>query len=355
MRFVFLSELFANETKDLIMMSKKVSSEIQTHPKVKVVAIGGGAINAQDHMIDCDMQGVDFIAVDSDKYGLQYSKAPTKILIGANRTIGLGQLPVPVCRKLAEEAQEIIKRNLDGSDIVFVVTCLGGNTGSGAAPVVASCAREIGALAIGVVTNPFTFEGVRRRKRAEVGNNDLKANVDGILAISNDIVVRILEKSIPVTFAFQALDDVIYRCVRNLVGLMTIPGLSNVELKDVKLPLPNGVDIDNKDEQMLGLPEYNPRSNSDKVREKNEDLKPRTDGKEVCTYLRSIRNDLAKANNIPFESEPCDFEGDCAGTCEKCDQEAVFLRDEINKIPEQERKYPEHTLKDWNKALCTEK
>ena len=362
------------------MMSKNTSSETQSHPKIKVVAIGGGAINAQNHMIDCGMQGMDFIAVGSDKLGLQFSKAPTKILIGANRTMGLGQLPVPSCRKLAEESRGNIKRNLNGSDIVFVVTCMGGSTGSGAASVVATCAREMNALAIAVITMPFSFEGPRRRKNAKEGLNELKENVDALITISDDILLRQMDKKTPMTTAFQVSDDAIHRSVQQVSDLLSIPGMANIEFKEIQPPGSN--DKDNGDNQFLGgiqwlgRPKRDtnqdidekfasrlesgtlgwlPPSNSDKVREKTEDLIPRTDGKEVCTYLRSIRNDLAKANNIPFESEPCDFDGDCAGTCEKCDQEAAFLRDELSKIPEQERIYPEHTLKDWNKALCSEK
>ena len=105
----------------------------------------------------------------------------------------------------------------------------------------------------------------------------------------------------------------------------------------------------------MGLPEYIPRSKSDKGQEKNDELMPRADGKEVCAYLRNIRIELAQVNNIPFKSEPCSFTDLCAGTCEKCDQEAAYLREELNKIPEQERKYPARLLTDWEKALCSEK
>ena len=362
------------------MMSKTVSSESQVQPKIKIVAIGGGAINAQNHMIDCGMQNLDFIAVGSDKYGLQSSKAPTKILIGENRLRGLGMLTVPACREIAKEARGIIKRNLNGSDIVFVVTCMGGSTGSGAASVVATCAREMGALSIAVITMPFTFEGPRRRKNAKEGLSELKKNIDALITISNDILLRQIDKKTPMTTAFQVSDDAIYRSVQQVYDLLSIPGLANIEFKDIQPP--GGNDKDSDDDQFLGgiqwlgRPKRDtnqeidekfasrlesgtlgwlPPLNSDKVREKNEDLIPRTDGKEVCTYLRNIRNDLAKANNIPFESEPCDFEGDCAGTCEKCDQESAYLRDELSKIPVQERKYPEHTLTDWKKALCSEK
>ena len=361
-------------------MSKTASSESKTQPKFKVVAIGGGAINAQNHMIDCGMQNLDFIAVGSNKYGLQSSKALTKILIGENRMRGLGMLTVPVCREIAKEARGIIKRNINGSNIVFVVTCMGGSTGSGAASVVATCAREMGALSIAVITMPFTFEGPRRRKNAKEGLSELKENVDALITISNDSLLCKIDKKTPMTTAFQVSDDAIYSSVQQVYDLLSIPGLSNIEFKDIHLPKRN--DKDNNDDQFLGgiqwlgKPKRDtsqeidekfasrlesgtlgwlPPSNSDKVREKNEDLVPRTDGKEVCTYLRNIRNDLAKANSIPFESEPCDFEGDCAGTCEKCDQEAAYLRDELSKIPVQERKYPEHTLTDWKKALCSEK
>lgn len=363
-------------------MSETVYSKTQAQPKIKVVAIGGGAINAQNHMIDRGMQSLDFIAVGSDKYGIKSSKAPTKILIGENRLRGLGMLTVPVCREIAEESRDNIKKNLDDSDMVFVLACMGGNTGSGAAPIVASCAREIGAITIAVVTMPFIFEGLRRCQRAETGIGELKENVDALITISNDILLHPIDKKTPITTAFQVSDDAIYRTIQQVSGLLSIPGLANIDFKDIKSPRLNGKDSDNEDDQILGeiqwlgRPQKDanqeidekfasqldrgtlgwlPKSNSDKAQEKAADLIPCTDGKEICTYLRGIRNDLAKANNIPFESEPCDFKGDCAGTCEKCDQEAAFLRDELSKIPEQERKYPEHILKDWNKALCSEK
>lgn len=363
------------------MMSKTVSAEAQTRPNIKVVAIGGGAINAQNHMIDCGMQGLDFIAVGTDAIGVKLSKAPTKILIGEKRLRGLGMLPMPVCRKIAEEMQDNIKRNLDGSDIVFVVTCMGGNTGSGVAPIVASCAHEIGALTIAVITTPFSFEGTRRRKRAETGMNEMKENVNALITISNDSLLHHLDKNTSLVVAFQVSDDAIHRSVQKVSELLSIPGLVNIDFNDVQPPQFNGEENDSKENQILGGIQWLGksqndvnqeitkkfasqldrgtlgwlRSNEKEEQKHTENLLPRTDGKAVCAYLRGIRNDLAKANNIPFESEPCDFKGDCAGTCEKCDQEASYLRNELDKIPNQERKYPQHILKDWKKALCSEK
>ena len=334
------------------MVSKTSLAEAKTLPKIKIIAIGGGAINAQNHMIDCGMQSLDFIAVGSHKYGLKSSKSPTKILMGENRLRGLGMLTVPVCREIAEEARDDIKRNLDGSDIVFVVACMGGSTGSGAAAIVASCAREIGAVTIAVVTIPFMFEGLRRRQRAEAGIGELKENVDALITISNDVLLHQIQidKKTPMTTAFQVSDDAIYRSIQQVSGLLSIPGLVNIDFQDIQPPVVDGKD--NEDDQILGGIQWLgrskrdteqeidakiasqldrgtlgwlPKSNEDKDLRKAEALMPRTDGKEVCAYLRAIRNDLAKANNIPFESEPCDFEGDCAGTCENVTKKPLFF------------------------------
>ncbi len=332
-----------------------LSSDKKTLPNIKVVAIGGGGINAVNHLIDCGMQDVEFISVSSHSLDLKLSKAQTQILMGENRPIGLGMLPVSTCREIAEASRDIFKKHLSGSDIVFVITCLGGNTGTGAVSVVASCAREVGARTIAIVTIPFKVEGSKRRKIAEAGISELKKNVDALITISDDYILHFLDKKTSVTNAFQAVADTIRRCVRCVAGIMTIPGIANVEFKDITVPLPNGAKTDNADEQMMELPKWMPNSESDKGQETTDDLMPRADGKEICCYLRNIRVELARANNIPFESEPCSFTDVCAGTCAKCDQEAAYLRDELNKIPEQDRKYPQHILKDWKKALCSAK
>ncbi len=363
------------------MMCKTAYNETKIRPKTILVAIGHGAIKAQNRIIDCGMQGLDFIAISSDAIGLKSSKAATQILLGENRSLGLGMLSMPASRELAEEARDNIKRKLDGSDIVFVVTCMGGSTGSGVAPVVADCARKIGAHTIAVITMPFSFEGVKRRKRAETGMHELKEIVDAIITISNDNLLDYMDKPLSMVTAFNVSDDTIHRCVQQISDLLSIPGLADMNFKDLKPPQLNSEGNCNKDEHIPGgiqwagryktdtnqerskdfISRLNgetfgcPKSNVNERMKHKENLLPRADGREVCAYLRNLRNDLAKANNIPFESEPCDFEGDCAGTCEKCDREATFLRDELSKIPEQERKYPQHILKDWKKALCTEK
>lgn len=338
---------------DNMLSSEQTARKIT--PKIKVICIGNGGINAVNHMIDCGMRDIEFIAVSSHSLGLEFSKANTQILMGENQPRGLGMLPVPLCRKIAEETRAIFKKHLSGSDIVFVISCMGGSTGSGAASVVASCAREVKARTIAVVTKPFKFEGRKRRKIAETGIQELKENVDALITISGDYIVQFLDKKISITDVFRAADDAIRRCVQSVAEIMTIPGVANIEFESITPFLPHGVNIDNEDNQLMGLPEWMGRPKTDDKHETDEELMPRSDGKRVCAYLRNIRIELAVANNIPFESEPCSFTGSCAGTCEKCDQEAAYLRDEMNKIPEQSRIYPQHILADWEKALCLEK
>ena len=219
------------------MMSKKIADEAQILPKIKVMAIGHGAIHAVNHMIDCGVLGVDFVAVHRDRYGLQSSKAPTKILIGEDRSVDLGTLLMPDCRKIAEEAREVIKSNLAGADIVFLVTCMGGNTGSGAASVVAACAREIGALTIAVITMPFTFEGVLRRRRAIFGVYELSKSADSIIAISDDSLLTVIHKETKIADAFHIADDTIRRCVQSVSDAINISGITNIKFSELKLLL----------------------------------------------------------------------------------------------------------------------
>ncbi len=449
-----------------------------TSPTIKVIGIGGGAIKATNHMIECGIQGVDFIAVNSDKCELRMSKAPTQILIGERRTLGLGHLPASSCREIAEEARDTIIKHLCGTDIVFVVACMGGSMGSGAASVVASYARDMGALTIAVTSKPFIFEGPKRRKNAETGMQELKNNTDTIITISNDSLLQFIDKKTPMTDAFHKADDMIRWCVQSITDLIVLPSIVNIEFNDIKMILSNagyaklgygnckngvqdavmdaikcpllengiegttgvilyvtggknaslpdmmaakkilreqvssdtklvwGGSIDKEmadnefqvtaivinprffvtpdknennveEHSMLGGIQYFPKSKSAEEHRKQTESKPidipgwlrrpqtennsseglssRPDGKEVCSYLRNIRIELAQANHIPYETEDCTFTGNCAGTCEKCDQEAAYLRDELNKIPEQDRKYPQHVLKDWKQALCSEK
>ena len=436
---------------------------------IKVVGIGGGGVKAVNHMIDSGMQGVEFIAVGSDKQALLLSKAEKKIQIGEKLTVGLGMITAnpEFGQKAAEEARAILTEQLRDADLVFIVTCLGGAVGTGAAPVVAECAREVGALTIGVVSKPFSFEGKRRMNLAEAGIINLKDHVDALIIISNDRLLQIADKKTNMKDIFHVSDDVMRKGIQGISDVLVVPGLLNADLEEIKAIMSNeqysfmgtgtargengpenaaeaaikspllevniegaksllinitggkdlslydvvdatnvitdgtnpdanivfGAIIDNKmnngeiqatviaincsevpnkrkPDFKMGIIDYE-REKRQSVRKtssyggdippwmlncnnkpgESEGLEPRPDGKKLCNYLRKLRIELAQANKIPFETAKCTYIGPCAGTCPKCDKEASDLREKLKAIPEQERKYPQHNLDDWENVV----
>ena len=202
---------------------------------IKVVGVGGGGVNAVNRMIEVGLKGVEFIAVNTDAQALLMSDAETKLDIGRELTHGLGAGADPaVGRKAAEDHIEEIAAALDGADMVFVTAGEGGGTGTGAAPVVARVAREAGALTVGVVTRPFSFEGNRRAAQAEGGVTTLREEVDTLIVIPNDRLLEISDVSISVLDAFRAADQVLLSGVQGITELITTPGLINVDFNDVK-------------------------------------------------------------------------------------------------------------------------
>ena len=202
---------------------------------LRVVGVGGAGLNAVDRMIDSGITQVDFVAVNTDIQQLQMSDAATKIHIGSELTEGLGSGADPeIGRKAAEEAYDSIKRALRGSDMVFVTAGEGGGTGSGAAPVVARIARELGALTVGIVTTPFRFEGTRRAKQAEVGVQAMRDACDTLIVIPNDRLLEVLDKSTSMLDAFRIADDVLRHGVQGICDLITNPGLINLDFADVR-------------------------------------------------------------------------------------------------------------------------
>ncbi len=209
--------------------------EIEEYARIKVIGIGGGGSNAVDRMIDAGLKGVDFIAVNTDAQALSRSGAGHKIQIGEKLTRGLGAGANPeIGMKAAEESREAISQALRGSDMVFVTAGMGGGTGTGAAPVVAQVARELGALTVGVVTKPFTFEQRRRMTQAEKGIANLKENVDTIITIPNDRLLQVVDKNMPIMQAFKVADDVLRQGVQGISDLIAVPGLINLDFADVK-------------------------------------------------------------------------------------------------------------------------
>ena len=206
---------------------------------IKVIGVGGGGNNAVNRMIDAGVSGVEFIAVNCDKQCLMLSKAEKRIQIGEKLTKGLGAGANPeIGEKAAEESRDQILESLKGADMVFVTAGMGGGTGTGAAHVVAECAKEIGALTVGVV-KPFGFEGPRRMKQAEAGIVNLKDKVDTLVTIPNDRLLQIIEKRTSMLEAFKKADDVLRQGVQGISNLIAVPGLINVDFADVKTVMSN--------------------------------------------------------------------------------------------------------------------
>src|SRR5216117_2988615 len=202
---------------------------------IRVVGVGGAGLNALDRMIDAGISQVDFVAVNTDIQQLQMSDAPVKVHIGGELTAGLGSGADPEIGRLAAlEGHDQIKRALRGSDMVFVTAGEGGGTGSGAAPIVARIAREVGALTVGIVTTPFKFEGTRRARAAQEGVDSLRAACDTVIVIPNDRLLEVLDKKTSMLDAFRIADDVLRQGVQGITDLITMPGLINLDFADVK-------------------------------------------------------------------------------------------------------------------------
>ena len=202
---------------------------------IKVIGVGGGGSNAVNRMISTNLQGVEFMVANTDSQALKNSRAPLKIQIGAKLTKGLGAGSNPdVGRQAALEDSEKIIEALQGADMVFITAGLGGGTGTGAAPIVASLASELGALTVAVVTKPFTFEGRRRQLQAEEGMRELREQVDTLISIPNDRLLQTVERATPLSEAFNVADDVLRQAVQGISDLITVPGLINLDFADVR-------------------------------------------------------------------------------------------------------------------------
>ena len=209
--------------------------ELEEWVKIKVVGVGGGGSNAVDGMVDAKINGVDFISVNTDKQALCRSKAEYKVQIGEKLTKGLGAGADPeVGRKAAEESKNEIIKLLEDSEMVFITAGMGGGTGTGAAPVIAQLAKEMGKLTVGVVTKPFTFEGRKRMKQAETGIEELKSKVDTLITIPNDRLLQVVQKNTSMLQAFSIADDVLRQAIQSVSELIKVPGIINLDFADVK-------------------------------------------------------------------------------------------------------------------------
>ncbi len=213
-----------------------IKPEIEKFANIKVLGIGGGGGNALNSMIDLQqIQGVEFVAVNTDAQALSVNNAPSKIQIGEQLTNGLGSGANPeVGRKAAEESAEQVKAVLEGSDMVFLTAGMGGGTGTGASSIVAGISKSVGALTIGVVTKPFEFEGRRRMQQAEEGVAELKDKVDALITIPNQKLLEIVDKKMSILDAFRVADGVLGQGVQGVSDLIVMPGLINVDFADVR-------------------------------------------------------------------------------------------------------------------------
>ena len=209
--------------------------EMSNFASIKVVGVGGAGTNAVNRMMEAGLKGVDFIAINTDKQALQLSKAPTKIQIGEKLTKGLVAGANPeIGRHAAEESHEEIAQALKGSDLVFVTCGMGGGTGTGAAPVIAEIARDMGILTIGVVSKPFLFEGKKRMQNAENGIEQLKINVDTLVVVPNDRLLQVVTKATTMTEAFRIADDTLRQGIQGISDLIALPALINLDFADVR-------------------------------------------------------------------------------------------------------------------------
>ena len=207
---------------------------------IKVIGVGGGGNNAVNRMVDNQIKGVQFLAVNTENQVLELSKADVTLQIGEKVTKGLGAGANPqIGEEAAQESRDEITKALEGADMVFVTAGMGGGTGTGAAPIVAECAKEVGALTVGVVTKPFAFEGKRRRAAAEKGIEFLTQKVDTIIVIPNDKLLQVVDKKCSVSDAFGKADEVLRQGIKGISDLIQIPGLINLDFADVKTIMTN--------------------------------------------------------------------------------------------------------------------
>jgi cell division protein FtsZ len=219
---------------------KQIQPDVEAFARIRVVGVGGSGRNAINHMIETKVRGVEFIVANTDAQDLHHSLAKRKIHIGKNLTRGLGTGMNPeIGRRAAEETKEELQESLKGSDMVFIACGMGGGTGTGASSIVAKTARELGALTVGVVTKPFSFEGQQRMRLAEQGLDELKKEVDALIVIPNDRLLATVERETSVKSAFAMCDDVLRAAVEGISDLITTPGIINVDFADIRAVMEN--------------------------------------------------------------------------------------------------------------------
>jgi cell division protein FtsZ len=219
---------------------KQINPDVESFARIRVIGVGGSGTNAVNHMIDSKVQGVDFVAVNTDAQDLHHSNAKRKIHIGKNLTRGLGAGGnSDYGKRAAEETKEEVLDVVKGADMIFVACGMGGGTGTGASPVVAQASRESGALTVGVVTKPFAFEGQQRMRVAEAGIEELKKEVDALIVIPNDRLLAVVDRDTTVQNAFEMCDNILKQAVEGISELITMPGIINVDFADIRSIMEN--------------------------------------------------------------------------------------------------------------------
>ncbi len=214
---------------------------MENFARIKVVGVGGGGCNAVNRMIEVGIQGVEFIAVNTDAQALMLSQAPRRVQIGEKLTRGLGAGGDPeIGRQAAEESRDELYEVLEGADMIFVTAGMGGGTGTGASPIIASMAKELGALVVGVVTRPFGFEGRKRAQIAQQGLEALGEAVDTLITIPNDRLLEVVDQRVPIGEAFRLADEVLRQGIQGISELITVPGLINLDFADVRTVMKEG-------------------------------------------------------------------------------------------------------------------
>ena len=222
-------------------MQQDMVPDVENFARIKVLGVGGGGSNAVNRMIEEGLRGVEFIAINTDAQALMMSAAPSRVRIGDKLTRGLGSGGDPaIGEKAAEESGDDLYEVINGADMVFITAGMGGGTGTGAAPIISRIARETGALTIGVVTKPFTFEGTKRGAVAEEGIAALKEQVDTLIAIPNDRLLQIVDRRSSIQQAFRMADDVLRQGIQGISELITVPGLINLDFADVRAVMAEG-------------------------------------------------------------------------------------------------------------------
>lgn len=218
----------------------QVKQDVESFARIRVIGVGGSGQNAINHMVSANVKGVEFVSINTDAQDLHHSKAKKNVHIGKNLTRGLGAGGDPTFgKRAAEETQEEILETVSDSDMVFIAGGMGGGTGTGAAPVIARLAKEAGALTVGIVTKPFSFEGQQRMRAAEEGIASLQEEVDALIVIPNDRLMAIVDRDTSVTNAFALCDDVLRQAVEGISDLITTPGIVNVDFADIRTVMQN--------------------------------------------------------------------------------------------------------------------